>query len=376
VEFLFIKGLRHLGEGEKVEFTNEKLDKMSEKKLLTNRNAQFIEWLYAEQGKKHNPNSDQPPRWERMRDCLNFWAWDAYHENKLLDLQRVNRCKDRFCPNCRTVSLAKAIIDFAPAFQEMRRKGYNPYLMTLTVPNCSASELRTTISKMQKAFSKFWRWYNCEIGKNGYRYRLFHIPAAIRFLEITKNHDENTFHPHWHLIVFLDGNENPDNFRKIYQGEWSNKRQEFNMLSDADLQIRNMWYRAYNCISVRKDCNDQYKCDIREMQNENGIYEVFKYVTKDSDIATYTDFKTVYLAIHGKRLRQGYGELFNIQLEPESEEDGKKEDVLLQYLSKKKDESPERLITTLNNLMQEYMEYRKISRYKISEIMGHIDNEE
>lgn len=371
------QGFAALGEGEKLEFTNEKLDKMQEKKLLANRNAQFIEWLYAEQGKKHNPNSDQPPRWERMRDCLNFWAWDAYHENKLLDLQRVNRCKDRFCPNCRTVSLAKAIIDFAPAFQEMRRKGYNPYLMTLTVPNVGADKLRDTITRMQKSFSKFWRWFNGEMGKNGYRDRLFHAPAAIRFLEITKNHKDNTFHPHWHLIVFLDGTENPDNFRKIYQGEWSNKRQEFNMLSDADLQIRNMWYRAYNGISVRKVCTEMYKCDIREMVDEKGIYEVFKYVTKDSDIGTYTDFKTVYLAIYGKRLRQGHGELFNLQLELDAEEEGTEQDnELLVFLSKKKDESPERLTTTFHTLLKEYTDYRKISRYKISDVMAELDNEE
>lgn len=36
-------------------------------------------------------------RAERMMNCLNYWEWNMYKKNKLLNLKKVNRCKDKYC---------------------------------------------------------------------------------------------------------------------------------------------------------------------------------------------------------------------------------------------------------------------------------------
>jgi len=355
-----------------MEFTDEKLQKMSKKRIDTFRYSKFLErYHYGERGKQHI--SDFPEMFERMRNCLDFWEWDLYQDNKLLDLKKVNRCRTRWCPNCRKVTLANNILEFMPKYADMRRKGYNPYLLTLTQPNVSDDELEFEIRKISKTFSKFWRWFNGEIGVNGYRDRILNCVGAVKFLEITRKNNSN--HPHLHVLVFSDGNESENDFVKHITGEWSDKRKSFNMLSHADLQVREMWYKAYNSIRSTKEIDeDFYICDIREC-NPEGIFEVFKYCFKDTDIRNYSDFEVIYKAILGKRLKQGYGELYDLELVEEGEEEKEKEDNISDYLLVNCDELPSKLITEFKKLLDISLhEFKKISRFNTSKIIDKIQD--
>ncbi len=86
-----------------------------------------------------------------------------------------------------------------------------------------------------------------------------------------------------------------------------------------------------------------------------GIFEVFKYCFKDVDIKNIDIFNDLLFGLKRKRLRQGYGELYNVKLE-ENDSD----DCIENYLEFK-DETPETLIhQCINDMTEKYGDYKKL----------------
>lgn len=331
---------------------------MKKKLRITQENAQFFYRLYSETKSKRHLNAGN-----NMYSCLDLWIWDKYEKNKILDLNTVNRCKNKFCPNCRTFSTALALHNFEPVYLQNLKYGYMPFLLTLTVPNVSGEELELTLDKMQKKFKRFWEYFNRKItSKPAFKNRYFDMVGAVRAIEVTVQEDDiNMYHPHYHVIVFLD-NYNLSDFKKYIPGAWSNKYQSQIYNSDSDIQIMKLWYMAYNDIPVSKyedissNWYDLYMCDIREMDIK-GVYEVFKYAFKDSDIKSYQNFKTLYFALFRRRLRQGFGTCYNVKFE---EDKGEKQELPLEF-----EEVPEELIIKkIDSLISNYSDFKKISRFK------------
>ncbi|NQT67454.1 MAG: protein rep [Actinobacteria bacterium] len=286
-----------------MEFSNEHFLKLKEKKKIAMRNAQYLYALSSEYMNIKKQYTDSfYRRAERILNCLSYWEWDRYKINKVLNLRKVSRCKDVFCPNCRSVNVYKAIINFTPAFNEMMAYRYNPYLMTLTVPNIKREDLSSEIDKMNKAFIKFWRWLYKPFSKNGsyyggYKERLFDSKGAIKVLEVTlQRSDWNYFNIHFHVIVFLE-NEFPGDFFKKIDGGYQYRTKSFIYYSDADIFIQKLWKMAYDKKDISffseasDDWQDNYVCDIRELSMPKGIYEVFKYCFKDLDIRNQEIFR-------------------------------------------------------------------------------------
>lgn len=352
-------------------FENEVLEEMQRKKI--NYNKKYSKW-YLEMSKEFEKlkvySQKLEKRAERINNCLNFWEWDVYKKNKLMDLQKVNRClNNRFCPNCRKWDLASAIHNLRKPLNNLLLEGYYPYLITLTVPNVTGEKLRKTIDKMNKAFRKLFGAYSYSLdGKTkGFKERLMQFEGALKVLEVTYNKEVNTYHPHFHCM-FFSTEYDESIFKKEVPGEWSNKRQCYNFYSIIDMQIMKLWTMYYNNIRLSiKNYNsfkleDCYLCDIREM-NSAGIVEVLKYTFKDTDIVSYNVFKTLVEALDKKRIRQGYGILYNLKLEGDAE--GEILD-LENYLTE--EETPKKLIThEIKELISDYREYTKISRKKASD---------
>lgn len=364
-----------------MEFTNETLEKMNEKLKY---NDIFGNWYY---GMSKEVNYDLPVRAERLykrgdriKTCLDYWEWDLYEKNKLMDLQKVNRCKNnRFCPNCKKFELAKFIHGYSKEFKSLIIKSYNPYLLTLTVPNVKGEDLRETIDKINKTFNRFFKALSQPVGqgKHGFSERIMEFQGALKVLEITYNEIDNTFHPHLHCMMFsLDYPE--FEFKKNIPGAWSNKRQSYNMNSIMDIQVMKLWYMCYNKIRLTKknydslsnNWYDLYMCDIREM-DEQGVYEVLKYTFKDTDVKNYYVFKTLVNSLENKRIRQGYGILRGLKCEDIEEGDLQG---IEEYLNEDKKETPNKLLTEgLTTLIKEYNNYRKISRFKAYKELENLD---
>jgi len=90
-----------------------------------------------------------------------------------------------------------------------------------------------------------------------------------------------------------------------------------------------------------------------------GIYEVFKYCFKDMDIKNLGIFKDLYHGLKRKRLRQGYGMLYNVKVD-----DSDSDDCIENYLEFK-DEEPENFTHQfIDDMTEKYRDYKKVSIYK------------
>lgn len=369
-------------------YTNEFLEKLKKKAKLKDRYGNYFYRMSMAYGYDDmNIMSEKYlKKCNRIKNCLNIWVWDKYEKNKLLDLQMLNRCNMRNCPVCKTWDIAKAIHNFKPGFNEMQKEN-DAYLVTLTVPNVRGEELKETIEKMFKSFTKMINWLNQPIGKGlkGFKDRMFKVSAGVRVLEVTvEKTRKNYYHPHLHCIFFIprmEEGEHNEKFDKYIQGAYQRKTNKILYYSNADIFIMRLWKFAYDNIKLTSknflntDLVDDiwynlYQCDIREMDDPKGVYEVLKYTYKDSDIKTYEIFKTLYLALESKRIRQTFGELYNIDLEKECGEKLSLED----FLEIEKNELPEQITTKeIHELTTTYHEYKKISRFKSYEEIENID---
>jgi hypothetical protein len=97
-------------------------------------------------------------------------------------------CGNRSCLICSGIRTAKAITSYG---DEVRSWGKNAYLLTLTTPNVSKFLLRPALKKMMsdlRVCSKYLKYHHGKV-------------KFVRTTEVTFNAENDTFHPHFHLIV-------------------------------------------------------------------------------------------------------------------------------------------------------------------------------
>lgn len=310
-------------------------------------------------------------REERFKDCLNLWEWDVYQNEKVMDLKHVNRCKDRFCPNCRKIKLSLLTYKLMPEVQLLLQDGYLPFLMTLTVVNVGNGELNNELDHMQKAYRKFYKWLSLKNG-NGYKNRLFRIDGSMRTIEVTKSKN-NTYHPHYHCMVLIHKDFiDEDDFKLQHKAYKKNGKDVY--ISNADIQISQLWTASYNNkshkdITENFDWKENLICDFRPITDSGGFFEVLKYTFKDTDIQNYQDFKEYYIALNRRRSYQGYGNLYNINREIQ---DDLLDDDFIDSLKEK--ESPiTKYVKGLTKLITDYHDYKKITRFKSNKFEDSFD---
>ena len=303
----------------------------------------------------------------RIRDCMNSSLWNKYEENKVLDLVKTNRCMDnRFCPNCKKVDISRFICNFIDKYKIIK-DDYVPYMLTLTVPNCEPDLLDFTLKKMCSSFRKLYYYLS---KMNLYP---FSISGGVRVLEITYNAISNTYHPHYHCLVLfrkIDFELYSFFLNNIHKHLYSKKKDDYNYISDYCAYIIKIWsliwfdkrlsnsnLNMYNFSPGQSECLDVkwLQVDLR-LLDDNGVLEIFKYTFKDSDVVNYDVFQTLYLNLMYKRLRQGFGLLYDIKCEDFSEEE-------IEELDLKIAEAPSELIIhDLKELLLNFSDYKKYSR--------------
>lgn len=376
-----------------VEFTLEFLDKLKKKKEYSEGIANKFYVLSKNYSSKSLMKGNKTHYAEfsksfynyhtKMKLCCDEWQWDKYEKNKILDLQKVKRCKNKFCFNCRTLSLHDAIIELKTVIPELMEQ-YDVYLMTMTVPNVTGDMLNTTVDMLYKRWKGFYDWFSTR-ESNNFKNRFFTIYGAIRVLEINSKHNEE-YHPHFHVLVLADKCKQEIFKKNLTTNCYRSKSKEFIKLSLADMQIMSLWhmsllkknissYSDYENLNFEK-LNDLlaakqvYTCDIRPLKDEKGIYEVLKYTFKASDIKTVKNLEDIFFSLHKRRARESYGVLKNLKnLETDNLNYEINEDII-DYLEIDKEEEPEKILTNLKELNKPgkrkgYLEYKKISRHKV-----------
>jgi len=191
--------------------------------------------------------------------------WNTYHCNMVIeqkgDKMKASYCNNRWCLTCSRIRTAKLIRGYGLQISEFKDSQF----VTLTAPTVCAEELPDELKRRNKAFVKIRKnikkTYGLEI-------------KGVRKLEITYNHYQDKYHPHFHLIC-----EGLDVAEKVVE----------------------LWLKQF----PNADKNAQ---DIRKADNKS-TNELFKYVTKL--VATgkkqINALDWIYQCMRGKRLVTNYG---------------------------------------------------------------------
>lgn len=221
-------------------------------------------------------------KYNYIKDCSSYLEFSKTTDgNKKLINARF--CRVRLCPMCSWRRSKKIFAQVSKIIQEVNKDKPREYIfLTLTCKNVQATELREQIKHLLQAFKKMFDG-NSKIKKICLGY--------FRGLEVTRNNDNGTYHPHIHCIICV----NKSYFRSrdyIKQKEWRDIWQHYLKLE-------------YNPVVHIEKANKSYK----------SISELSKYTVKSKDIFLNTEKETdqniitVHNALHRVRLI-GMGGLF------------------------------------------------------------------
>lgn len=218
----------------------------------------------------------------RVGECGNYLEF-RLAASDTFKLTRANFCKVRLCPMC---SWRRSLKIFGQVSKVMdyvdENHNYKYIFLTLTVKNCYSEDLKSTLDLMTKSFNKLSERKAFKQVVKGY----------FRSLEITYNKDDDTYHPHFHMILAVNDSYFKDTRIYLTQKNWTN-----------------LWKE-----SLKVDYTPIV--DVRRLRENNGkeVAEVAKYTVKSEDllirdekgniIENLTDevVKTLDNALHRKRL--------------------------------------------------------------------------
>lgn len=209
---------------------------------------------------------------DRVLHCGD-WVEMLETEDGQRKLAEAYFCGKRLCPCCAyRQSLANAMV-ISTITAAMQAEGYQPLLVTLTAPNCTADELSDDILRYNNAFKRLTQ-------RKAYKDAW---ASNIRKIEVTYNKQADTYHPHIHALVYVTSG--------YFVGRKYISRDK--LLED--------WRRAYKCTDITQ-------VDIRKTHGEDwqAISELAKYAAKSGDYLHSLEVFDVYRrALDGKRL-MGY----------------------------------------------------------------------
>ena len=322
-----------------------------------------------------------------ISNCNNLWLLNVYDTAKVKDFLKTNLCKDRFCNNCKKVKQASRMARFLPEIAKVS-EGLNLYHLTLTVPNCSGSDLRKTVDKMTKSFSMMNRYLRGDKNIRGIDFMKYGYNGAIRSLEVTFKRD--SYHPHFHIMLALDYKEEEKTHVNSFSMRHGKMVRKF---SNFEILIQKIWYLLMNDVKVtlshinnialvRKQHEENlvedigYSCSMDEFQHEN-YKELFKYMTKsfsdDENYFTFKNFCDLYFQLKGVRQIQGYGCFFRIKDIDVDEEVDSKYNLIIDTLNSMEDP---RVSTEKTEDLWMDDEYMLISRKRVYGYLRDIENEE
>lgn len=218
------------------------LKRIEERALYKNKLLPYIKKIYEGDYGENKIITRSENKYINFENC----ATDLWIDEESGQITGANFCKQRLCPVCnyrRSTMLWHKVSNVISDIQNEK------LLITLTVKNCTGDNLKNTIDEILESFHRLtsrrmWK-------KN--------IVGFIRGLEITYNSQEDTFHPHIHILAIASENY----FKEDY----------------IDVHTLRKWWTE----SARLDYYVQV--DIRKIKTtDKAVAEVVKYAVKMADI--------------------------------------------------------------------------------------------
>lgn len=139
---------------------------------------------------------------ERVRECFSKIFLTRYETHKVADMNSINNCGNKFCPNCLKLLQASRLSKMDKVLED-NKLDHDLYHIVLTLPNCLGDNLIYTINVMFEAFSKLIEFFSIHHKIKDLDFGQFGYYAALRSLEITYNEKRKDYHPHLHCIFSL-----------------------------------------------------------------------------------------------------------------------------------------------------------------------------
>lgn len=148
----------------------------------------------------------------RVHECAEKLAF-AVDSNGKKKLYQAWFCKSRLCPMCQWRRSLKVTYELKKvlntAIEEYPKAKF--LFLTLTVKNCTGTELKSTLKKLTAAFNKLSNYKKVTKNLLGY----------VRSTEITVNEKDGTYHPHIHVLLMVKSTYFKDHDNYITQNEWT-----------------------------------------------------------------------------------------------------------------------------------------------------------
>ena len=151
-------------------------------------------------------------KYYRVLDCSTFLEFGVTKSSSL-KLLHANFCKVRLCPMCAWRRSLKIFGQVSKVMDHVEENyNYRYIFLTLTVKNCYSEDLKNTLDLMTKSFNKLSERKAFKKAIKGY----------FRSLEITYNKENDTYHPHFHLILAVNKSYFTDKDYYLSQENWTN----------------------------------------------------------------------------------------------------------------------------------------------------------
>ena len=214
----------------------------------------------------------------RMRYCAEYIRLQVCEDCGTSHVEYAGLCRDRFCPVCmwrlsmrRFASMYQIIEGLRVAYPEAPWQ-----FVTLTAANCKPEELPQVLDEMYRA-------WNAITSSKKFKNK---VAGWARSLEITFNAEENTIHPHFHILtMWHECTEEPDDY------------------------IIDRWLKGVHRYASRKAQDAQtigWKVDqnLNDDKIVGAVIETYKYSIKDSELEDMPlgTFRAVVEAMGGRRL--------------------------------------------------------------------------
>ena len=236
---------------------------------------------------------------QKVCNCAECLVFRRDIETGRLRLSNAYFCKVRLCSMCAWRRSLKIASHNKLIVEEANRQ-YKPswIFLTLTVKNVDGDDLKQTITDMMQGFRKLFQYKKVKTGTLGF----------FRALEITKNHEENTYHPHFHVLIPVK--------KSYFRGQSYIKQAEWTSLWKRAMKLDYTPIVHVQRVKGKKGIDaEAIEQEVRkEMEEQKAILEISKYPVKDTDIirgneVTEENLDTVYYldgALSARRLI-GYG---------------------------------------------------------------------
>lgn len=245
------------GQMENQEFLNDEKEIRGKKKKIEWRKRKITS-LEVSASYERLGNLSKAFRMSNCGDTLEFVKQDD--KKRLI---HANFCKIRLCPMCAWRRSLKTFAQVSCVMNEFETSRHAFLFLTLTCRNVGADELKETMDKLFEAFNLLMKQKRVSQAVVGW----------FRALEVTYNHRENTYHPHFHCILAVYENKYFSGGGYITHDEWIA-----------------LWR---NCLKIDYDPS----VDIRRFRKTTGreVAEVSKYTVKPEDyIIRYYEDNSVF----------------------------------------------------------------------------------